>query len=255
MLQKMRFSTFVMVALVASILSGCAATHTAISKRELDVQTRTSTAIFVDPVAKEKRTIYVNIRSGVMEFDRREFKRFVREQFALNDEGYTIVDDPDQAQFIMSVYVLNLEKASPSAAETAVGRGYVGDLGGVALGAGAGALIGGRHARGSGALVGGLVGAAASGVANAFVKDVTYMLVADVQIKEKAGKGVIVRKDTKIDTKVSDAGSSTQRVSEATTRKEYRTRVVTTANKANLKLEEAQSQMFMKTAYAISGFF
>jgi len=66
---------------------------------------------------------------------------------------------------------------------------------------------------------------------------------------------VIVRKDTQISAKVSDAGSSTQRVSEATNRKEYRTRIVTTANKANLKLEEAQDLMFKKTAYAMAGFF
>ena len=81
------------------------------------------------------------------------------------------------------------------------------------------------------------------------------MLVADIQIKEKAGKGVIIRKDSQVSTKISDAGSSTQRYSEATNRKEYRTRIVTTANQANLELEEAQEIMFKKTAYAMAGFF
>ena len=38
-------------------------------------------------------------------------------------------------------------------------------------------------------------------------------------------------------------------------RKEYRTRVVTTANTVNLKPEEAEDLMFNKTAYAMSGFF
>ena len=87
------------------------------------------------------------------------------------------------------------------------------------------------------------------------VKDVTYMLVADVQIQERTRKGVIVRKDTRINTKVSDSGTSQQRVSEATNRKVYRTRIVTTANKVNLKLAEAQDLMFKKTAYAMAGFF
>ena len=81
------------------------------------------------------------------------------------------------------------------------------------------------------------------------------MLVCDVSVKERAAKGLLVRKDTQIDTKVSDAGSSQQRASEVTDRKEYRTRVVTTANKVNLKLEEAQDKMFNKTAYALAGFF
>ena len=66
---------------------------------------------------------------------------------------------------------------------------------------------------------------------------------------------MIVRKDTQIDTKVSDAGSSRQSVSEATNKKEYPTRIVTTAEKVNLKLKDAQDLMFKKTAYAMAGFF
>ncbi|HDO33993.1 MAG TPA: hypothetical protein ENH08_02600 [Chromatiales bacterium] len=62
------------------------------------------------------------------------------------------------------------------------------------------------------------------------------------------------RQDTCIDAKVSDSGASRQRVSGATNRKEYRTRIVTTANKVNLKLAEAQDLMFKKTAYAMAGF-
>ena len=102
---------------------------------------------------------------------------------------------------------------------------------------------------------GGLIGALGTTAANTFVQDVTFMLVADIQVKEKTAAGVIVRKDTKISSKVSDAGTSTQTVSEATNKKDYRTRIVTTANKANLELTEAQDLMFRKTAYAMSSFF
>jgi hypothetical protein len=78
--------------------------------------------------------------------------------------------------------------------------------------------------------------------------------VADIQIKEKAAKGVIVRKDSKINAKISYDGASTQTMSEISNKKEYRTRVVTTANKTNLELEEAQPLMFSKTAYAMASF-
>ncbi len=238
----------VSISVIAVYLSGCSALHTSISKRNLDVQAKTSTAIFVDAVEREHRTIYVEVRSGVMEFDRRSFKKFVKSQIADNDGGYRVVDSPKRAQFQLNIYVLNLEKASPSAAAAALNQGYIG----VAAGAAAGGLITGS---GKGMVVGGLVGGVGSTIANAFVQDVTYMLVADIQIKEKARKGVIIRKDSQVSAKVSDAGTSTQRYSEATTRKEYRTRIVTTANKANLKLEEAQELMFKKTAYAMAGFF
>lgn len=242
---------------IAALLGGCAAASVALSKKDLDVQTKTSTAIFVDAAPKADRTIYVEIRSGVQEFDRRELSRFIKSQFANNENGYRIVDDPANAHFQMSVYVLNLEKASPTAAQAALSQGYSGEA---ALGASAGALIGGNRTNtyagaAGGGLIGGVVASGTALVANSLVHDVTYMLVCDVQVKERAAKGVLVRKDTSIDTKVSDAGSSQQRVSEVSDQKEYRTRVVTTANKANLSLQEAQEPMFSKTAYALSGFF
>jgi len=246
-----RYSRIVALTAVAVALAGCAATTTMIAKKDLDVQSRTSTAIFVDPVPKDRRTIYLDIKSGVMEFDRRRFKQFVVEQFTTaNDNGYKIIDNPDEAQFLMVVYVLNLEKASPTAAQAALGQGYQG--GAIA----AGAAVGGAATRTwTGAAAGGAIGGIAEMVSGAAVKDVTYMLVSDVQIQEKAAKGVLVRKDTRVDTKVSDAGTSRQTSSEVTNRKEYRTRIVTTANQANLELPAAEELMFKKTAYAMSGFF
>lgn len=249
---KSKYKKFALLTIFVLALGGCAATETALSHKDLDVQAKTSTAIFVDPVPQPKRTIFLDIKSGVAEFDRRKFKEFVREQFTTNDNGYKIIDDPDAAQFQMTAYVLNLEKASETAAQEALGKGYVG------ASTVAGATIGGmsntKHP-GTGIVSGGLLGGATEFVSGALVKDVTYMLVCDVKITEKAKAGVIVRKDTKVDTKVSDAGTSEQTVSEASNRKEYTTRIVTTANQVNLKIEEAQDQMFKKTASSLSGFF
>ena len=245
-----RTSGLIVVALVLALLQGCAATQVAIGKKDLKVNTRTSSAIFVDPVSKDKRTVYLDVKSGVMEFDRRDFKNFVAQSFAENtDGGFVVVEDPDKAQFQMLVYVLNLEEASPTAAEAALNQGYVGSI---AAGATAGAVIGQSY---SGAATGGLLGGAADVISGALVHDVTFMLVCDVKITEKAKKGVYVRKDTQISEKVSDAGSSKQSVSEVSDRKAYRTRIVTTANQANLELADAQDLMFKKTAYAMAGFF
>ena len=106
-----------------------------------------------------------------------------------------------------------------------------------------------------GALGGAVVGGAADMISGALVKDVTYMLVCDVQIKERTRAGVIVTRDTNINTKVSDTGGVRQTSSEQSNQKEYATRIVTTANKANLKLEDAQDPMYKKTTAAITGFF
>lgn len=238
-------------------MAGCAATSVALSKKNLEVQTKTSTAIFVDPVPPAERTVYVEVRSGVSEFDRRAFSKFVKEQFATNDNGYKVVEDPEKARYLMLAYVLNLEVASPAAAQAALAQGYRGGdaAAGATLGAVVGANSNNRLGAWGGAAVGGLLVSAGSLVADNLVKDVTFVLVCDVSVRERVAPGVLVRKDTSIDTKVSDAGSSQQRLSEASDRKEYRTRIVTTANKVNLKLEEAAPGMFSKTAYAMSGFF
>lgn len=244
---------FIVIGGIVASLSGCAAVQTSIAKRNLDVQTRISTAIFVDAVKRSKRTVYVDVRSGVMEFDRNALTRAVKGEFKNNANGYTITDDPDKAQYHMNIFVLKLEKTSPTAADVALKKGYGGDRG---AGAMAGAVVGAdQTGSATGTVFGGLLGALGTTAVNAYVQDVTYMLVADVQIKEKTRKGVFVRKDTKISAKVSDAGTSTQRVSEVSKYKEYRTRIVTTANKANLELSEAQELMFKKTAYAMSSFF
>lgn len=234
--------------LVALTLSGCAAVHTSIAKKDLDVQTKLSTSIFVDPVAPEKRKIYLEVRSAVMEFDRNAFRNSLENQITSSGNGYAIVDSPENSQYTMSVFVRNLEKASPTAAEGYLRTGYEG----VAAGTAVGYVAGGGYRN---AVAGGIVGGLVSTAANAFVKDVTYLLVADIQIKERARKGVLVRRDSKINSQISDDGATTQTYSEATNQKEYRTRVVTTANKANLELEEAQPSMFEKTAYAMASFF
>jgi hypothetical protein len=119
--QKAYQLQIVLLSFMILTLSGCAAVHKSIAKKDLDVQTKISTSIFVAPVAKDQRKIYLEVRSGVMEFDRNAFRKALNEQILASGNGYTFVDGPDEAQYTMSVFVRNLEKASPSAAENALG--------------------------------------------------------------------------------------------------------------------------------------
>src|SRR5256885_3606151 len=123
--------------LLAGLCGGCAASQTMLAKKDLVVQAKTSTAVFVDPVAKAKRSVYLEVKSGVEAFDRRAFKQFVAQQFEASDHGYKVVDDPADAQFTMVAYVLNLEEANPTAAEKALEQGYKGQavVGGAVVGA------------------------------------------------------------------------------------------------------------------------
>lgn len=241
---------FLFTTLLISLLTGCAATEVALTKKNLDVQTKTSTAIFIDPVSPDKRTVFIDVKSGVQEFDRAVFKHQLLESFNNNSNNYKVIDDPEKAQYTLTAFVLNLEKSSVSASQQALNNGYQGA--GVLAGAAIGATTNNGY---KGALAGAVVGGAADFISGALVKDVTYMLVCDVQIRERAKAGVVITRDTNINTKVSDNGGVFQSTTEHSNQKEYATRIVTTANKANLTLPEAQDVMYKKTSAAIAGFF
>jgi hypothetical protein len=122
-----------------------------------------------------------------------------------------------------------------------------------------GAAVGGATHGWTGAAVGGAVGGILGGVtetvANASVKDVTFMIVTDIEITEKARPGVIVRQDSQQDASQGVGGRRRQTSSEVTDMKKYRTRIVSTANKVNLEYEEAAPQLTQGLIRSVSGLF
>lgn len=229
--------------LLALSLAGCAEVQKQVGTyKEHKVQTKTSEAIYVDPVARDRRTVYVDVKSGVDSFNRRDFRQYVARQFETNDNAYKIVDDPEAAQFTMVAYVLNLEettaeKAAEFITQTVVERDRKGRV--------TGQRTETVEKKSWAELITGK---------NTSAKKV-IALVCDVQIRERAADGVMVRKDSAVEARISGAGSAKQTVSEVTDRKEYRTRILTTAEGVNFDLAEVQGEMFQKTAAAMSGFF
>ncbi len=251
----MQMNTTVNIGLLAALLwvmSGCAAIHTSIAKKDLDVQTKMSQTIFLDPVGPDKKIIYIEVRN-TSDKDNFDIETPVKE--AIAKRGYRVTDDPEEAYYRMQVNVKSVEKASPTAAEKALGGGFGGVLGGAAVGAGVGVAAGGATGGISGGLIGGLVGGLTSTVANAFVKDVLYMAVTDVQLVERAGKGVIVRSDSMQNLQQGMAGTQKQTYSEVSKLKKYRTRVVSTANKANLEYPEAEPLLTKGLTRSLSNLF
>ena len=236
-----------------SILAGCAATHVAIAKRNLEVSTKMSDAVFLDPVGGDKRTVFIYVRNTS---DRPNFDIETPLKSAIAGRGYRVVNDPEDAHFKLQAQVLSVSKMSITAAEAALGAGYGGAIAGVAIGGVAGAATTGT-ARGTaiGAVAGGIVGGIAETIANAAVKDVTYVAITDVQISEKAREGVVGRRDLQVDAQQGVGGSEQSTFSEETTEKRYRTRVISTANKVNLKYEEAAAPLNEGLTRVLSGVF
>ncbi len=240
------------IMILSLILSGCAAVHTSIAKKDLDVQTKMSDSIFLDPVEPSQKTVYLNIRNTS---DKTNFDITGTVARALEGRGYLITNNPKEAHYWLQVNILSVDKASPTAAEAALRSGY----GGVALGAAVGTATGAAIDGWSGAGIGGLAGAAAFGIADtiasAAVKDVTFMAITDVEIAERAEDGVIVREDRQQDAKQGVGGARRQSSTKVSEMNKYRTRVVSTANKVNLQYEEAAIELTNGLARSISGLF
>src|SRR5690606_40095903 len=93
--------------LVVWLLSACTAMHTSVAKRNLDVQTRMSQTVYLDPVEPEQRTIFVDIRNTTAEYqlplaeDVRQF---------MQSRGYKLTDSPLGAQYWLQVNVRTVLK-------------------------------------------------------------------------------------------------------------------------------------------------
>lgn len=232
------------------LLSGCAATHVAIAKRDLDVQTKMSATVFLDPVAASERTVLVQLRNTS---DKEAFDMEPVIAGALAAKGYKVVTDPSQAQYLLQANVLYVGKSDPTAAQAMLGQGYgvMSGWGGAALGGGAAFALGGDGRTAVGvAVLGGLV----ETVANAAVKDVYYSVVTDVQIKERLAKGS-AKTVSQHDLKQGTSGSTMVSYEENSEWKSYQTRVVSTANKMNLEFAEAEDALKKGISRALSGVF
>lgn len=233
-------------------LPGCAAIHTSIAKMDLDVQTKMSDSVFLAPATPEDRSIYVEIRNTSTQANFNIQQAIIHN---LQTKGYRVTDNPEQAHYWLRANVLSVDKADPTAAESALAAGYGGAVTGAVIGSAVGAAISGW----SGAGIGGLAGSAALGlvevVADAAVHDTTYMVITDIEIAEKVKDGVLVRQDSRQNAKQGIGGGRTQISSEITDRKHYRLRAVSTANKVNLDYREAESQLSYGLTNSIAGIF
>ena len=235
-----------------ALLSGCGAVHTSIAKANLEVSTKMSDAVFLDPVPAAKRTLFVQVRNTS---DKPNFNIEQPIKAAIAARGYRIVDDPEQATFKLQAQILSVAKTDPRAAAAALGAGYGGAIGGAVLGGTIGGAVGGPRGLGIGAGAGGLVGGLAETVANAMVKDVLFVAITDIQISQKAKDGVTGQQKTKADLAQGSATNVEQVFNEVVKEKKYRTRVMSTANQVNLEYKDAAPELNAGLTRVLAGLF
>ncbi len=237
---------------VAANIFGCAATTTAISKRNLDVQTKMSDTIFLDPVSPKNKTIFVQMRNGT---DQASLDIAAGVKQAIVAKGYILKDDPDQANFILQANILSISKGTTNPMNSTFG-GYGAALGGAAIGGLASAATGGtgRNMAGTALIAGAVVGLG-SLIADALVKDVYYTAITDVQIKERTKPGVMSSSKSNQNLKNGNSGGTSVVTDETIGYKIFQTRIMSVANQVNLELVDAIPLLDAGLSRVISGVF
>lgn len=224
-------------------LSGCAATHTAINKRDLAVSTKMSDSIFLDPVSQSQRVVYVQVRNTS---DHQDVDIEPGLVSALQSNGYQIAGDIDDAHYLLQANILQIGETNLRDAEAAANRGADAAVTGAVLG---GVYAGGGTGRVGTAIAGGLIGMAA----DSLVRDVRYSMITDLRISERTPEGVVVTEQN--DANLAQGRSGTRSVSSTaeTQWQRYDTRIASIANKVNLKFEEALPELEKGLIDSISG--
>ncbi len=230
---------------VAISFGGCSAMNTAISKKDLDVQTKMSETIFLEPVAPEKKIVFVDIKNT----SDQEVNIASRVEAAFINRGYRVTKDPKEATYMLQGNILKVGKSDLRESQSYVNSAF----GGGVMGAAAGYAATGSGRTGA-AL--GLAGAVVGIAADAMVKDNLYVMVTDLQIRERPLEGEVVTQTQKA---YLDQGSSTTTKQDIQGGKmewkTYRTRIVSTANQVNLEFEEAKPALEGALVRSMSGIF
>jgi len=223
-------------------LTGCSAVNTAISKRNLDVKTQMSQSIWLQP--DDNKTVYIDVHN-TSDKDMSDLQGLVTKQ--LQDKGYTVAS-PGTAEYWVQVNVLKADQMDERESQSILSTGYQGAISGAALGAGIAAFNG----VGTGSVLG--IGAAsglAGTIADAFVKDVNYSMITDLQISQKTNGQVNSTRSANLS---QGSGSHlSQKTSSVGNRLTYQTRIVSNAEKVNLKFEEAKPELEKQLAKSIAG--
>ena len=219
----------------------CSTMHTVVSKRNLDVQTKMSDTIWLEPAAANEKTVFIQIRNT-------SGKNLNIEQKVTNilvSKGYRIVNDPAEAKYWLQANILKVDKVNLDS-----DNGFSDAV----LGAGIGGVLGAQRSGGAYTAIGwGLAGAAIGTLADALVDDTAYAMVTDILITEKTGRNV--QTATRNSVKQGNSGSMTSTSSGSSNMEKYSTRVLSTANQVNLNFNSAIPILEDELGKVVGGIF
>ncbi len=244
---KTKVISYTVIASAVAVLTGCAATQTAIEHGHLATSTKLSETVFLNPVSSAEKTVYVSVKNTSDQTIAVE--PALKSSFKAH--GYRVLNEPSHAHYLLQANILKVGKMSVSASQSALGGGYGSALAGGVAGTALGTMTHNTNAMIGGGIAGGLVGLAA----DSLVKDVNYTMITDVQISERVGKGVHVQEEHRASLRQGSSSSLNQVSTTASEYQRYRTRVVSNADKVNLAFKYAEPALTSGLVKALVGIF
>ncbi len=258
---KKGFSILMSSIVATALFTGCATT-------ELQTQAKMSRSIFLNPVKKSLRVIYIDVKNTSGQ-DLSQLLPLLEQK--IQAKGYKLTDDPDKARYVLMVNALFANDKKETNSTQAAG-----------LGGSIGTMAGAYNGKGMGGSL--LIGAAAglvTGLIGKATEDTIYQMVVDINIREKTNQKVYTTNGGSVGQvgiqdkrragfmnsfggkvrsnngggEMNDAITENSSQQYSTDYIEKRSRIFAEATKMGLKLEEALPILEEKMATQISGIF
>lgn len=245
-----------MIVAIATTMLGCSAVTTAVKKQDLVVESYISHAVTLEPVSPDERVIYTRVKDVSGNQMRKEMQRIMEAN--LKNEGFVITRDPKKANLMLDATILRSNKSTSDDSNAYLSQGYKGGAEGALTGATVAAIAGGSGKTTAGAA---LAGAAVGFLADTLVDDVYYTFVMDIELRERPLEGDSIT-NTQRNKSASGFNGGHKQVSNKRGSNVVRgsnfnwivhqTRIVTTANKMNLTIDEAIPAVQKRTANSLA---
>jgi hypothetical protein len=227
-------------------LVGCNTASKMIKHGNLEVETKMSETVFLDPIDDNKKTVLLQIRNTS---DKSGLEIESKIRSAIESKGYRIVNSTQSANIMIQANVLQVGKSTLENPFQALTGGYGSGLEGFATGA---AIAGATGGSGRSMLGIGLITGIGNTVLDAAVEVVNFTMITDLQISEKAD-GEYVSESSDANLKQGTSGYKKSTWEKKTNWKKYQTRIMSVAKKTNLKFEEVEPKLTEGLVKSISG--
>lgn len=246
------------IAAITSLLLGCSAAKTAMTKQDLTVESHVSHSVVLEPLAPEDRVVYVRVKDLSGNGMRKPMTNQLKA--SLSAEGVRVTNNPDEANLMLNAFVIAAKETDKEEMGGFINSSYVGAGEGLATAT----IVGGLSGVGGKDL--GMVAVAGAGLgflADTLVSDKYYTFVLDVELRERPleGDSISNSKRTQTSKGYASANSTSQTRSNSSVNRgqnynwiTYETRIVSVANQMNLTVENAKPLVIEKTASTLSEF-